>query len=129
MGAVPVSDSPSGIAEIPDRSYPDCKLRGERLGDDRVQFLIAQLRQLIQRARAAVPAQVHVGIDEPREQRRPGKVGDRAVRGSGSRPRLDGEDGIAFDENQGAVGEDVLAVECARCPVSVNVDPRGSSVT
>lgn len=56
MGTVPVGDGPSGIAEIADRSDPYCKLRGEGLGDDRVQFVIAELRQLIQRARAVVAA-------------------------------------------------------------------------
>ena len=54
MGAVPVGDGPSGIAEIAARSVPYGKLRGEGFGDDLVQFVIAELRQLIQRARAAV---------------------------------------------------------------------------
>lgn len=56
MGAVPVGDGPPRIAGIAARSDPYGKLRGEGLGDDRVQFVIADLRQLIQRARVAVAA-------------------------------------------------------------------------
>jgi hypothetical protein len=123
MCSVPVDHGPPRVAEVPDGGDAGRELDRERGGDDLIEFVVPELGELVQCPGSAVAAEVHVGVDEPREKRSPGYLGDRAVRGCGGRSRFHREDRRPADQYEGSAGDAPLAVECSRSPISVHVGP------
>ena len=68
-------------------------------------------RELVQRPRAAVAAQVRVRVDQSREQCGAGSMGDRAAGRHRRRGRLHPDDDLARDQHQRAVRQLTLTVE------------------
>jgi hypothetical protein len=122
---VAVRDRPARVPQVADRGDPARQLGGHRRGDHGVEFAVVEFGELVQGPGAAVPAQVHVGVDEPREQRGPGQFGDGDAGRGGGRRRLDADDATALDQDEQAAGQQPFAVERPGCPVPVHDDPLG----
>ena len=121
---MPIGDRPARIAEVTGRGHPTRQLSAQRSADDRVEFVVAEFRELVEGPRAGVAAQVHVGIDEAGEQGGAGQIRDRAVGRGREILGLDSDDATGVHEQEDAARQEPRAVEGARCPVPVYVDQR-----
>jgi hypothetical protein len=108
----PFDDRPLHVAEVADRRDARRELLGERGVDDRRDPAGVQFGQLLEGTRAAVGTQVHVGVDQPGEQRRAGPVDDLAVGRGGRGAGFDADDVSVPHQDEGTAGQPPFAVEC-----------------
>jgi hypothetical protein len=106
------------VSEITDGRHAGAQVLLLCRRDHRPELVARQLRDLLQRPRAAVAAQMHVGVDESGQQRR--VVGDRAPVGRRKGRRLDADDHPVVDEDERAAWHRPLAVEGDCGPVSAH---------
>jgi hypothetical protein len=124
--AVPVHHRPGHVPQVPDGGDPGGEVPPQGGGDDQVDRRGVQLGQLVQRPRAAVRAEVDVGVDQAGQQGGTGEFGDRAALRRARRRRFHADDRAGLHEDQGAAGQHPLAVEGPFPPVAVHGRPPAS---
>jgi hypothetical protein len=108
------------VAEVAHRGDAGPEVRPQRGLDGGVQLGGGQVGDAVQRVRPGVAAQVHVGVDQPRQQRRARTVGHLAAVRCGGGAGLDADDDTVLDQHQRAPGHGPFAVERRIGPVGTH---------
>ena len=111
IGADAVEHRPPVVAEVADRGHPGAQVLLLGGDDDAFQLVGGELGNLVERAEAAVAAQVDMGVDQPGQERRAGDVDDLAPVRGGCGGRLHADDAPFVDQDEDAAGHGAGSVE------------------